>query len=106
MTQDRLTFLANLHPYDALPHDALQDIVDHIEWVELGAGEEVSVCGEPLKGLYIVWDGQVSVRDQNDTPISVLHQKNTFGERGLLRNQALGFVYQFHHLGFESLSKL
>jgi CBS domain-containing protein len=86
MTRDGLTFLAHLHPYDALPQDTLQDIVDHIEWVERAAGEDVYVFGERLKGLYIVWDGQVSVRDQNDTPISVLQHKNTFGERGLLRD--------------------
>ncbi len=86
MKHDALSFLSNLHPYDNLPESTLDELVTAIEWITLANGESAYRLGEPMKGLYIVLEGQVSVRDARDEVISVLGSGNTFGERGLLRD--------------------
>jgi len=85
MTNDASGFLAHLHPYDTLPQAAFLDMVAQTEQVTVAAGQPVYDFGETLKGLYIIVDGQISVRDENGHPISVLHSENSFGERGLLK---------------------
>ncbi|MDP6436861.1 MAG: lipoprotein-releasing ABC transporter ATP-binding protein LolD [Gammaproteobacteria bacterium] len=68
---------------------------------EVRAGERVAVIGESgvgkttllqlLGGLDLPTSGRVCVQGQDLAKISD-------SERGNLRNRALGFVYQFHHL--------
>ena len=86
MTNDGLSFLSHLHPYDALPKPVQQDVAKRIEWVDVAKGEDIYLFGKPLKGLYIIVDGKVAVRDQNENPVSLLERGNSFGERGLVRD--------------------
>ena len=86
MTQDALSFLSVLHPYDMLPAPVLGDLVERIRRIPVRAGATVYDLDETLDGLYIVLDGQVSVHDARGERVSVLGSGNTFGERGLLKD--------------------
>ncbi|MEL6477837.1 MAG: DUF294 nucleotidyltransferase-like domain-containing protein [Pseudomonadota bacterium] len=86
MTDDALTFLSYLHPYDALPAEAIAEAATQSRWVEAAPGEQIYRLGERLPGLYVIVDGQVSVTDRNGQQISLLRRENSFGERGLLRD--------------------
>ena len=39
-----------------------------------------------LDGLFVVFSGEVEIRDEHDMPMSLLGARNSFGERGLLRD--------------------
>ena len=86
MTDPTLSFLPHLSPYDALPEPVFVDIVARLERVELAAGDQVYAFDEPLKGLYIIASGEVSVRDEAGNEVSLLQRENSFAERGLLRD--------------------
>ena len=86
MTDDTFSFLSRLHPYDALPEGDMRDIAEQVRWIAVAKGNPVYDFGVPLEGLYIVFDGQVSVRDAHGKEISQLRSQNTFGERGLLQD--------------------
>ncbi|MEM8850134.1 MAG: DUF294 nucleotidyltransferase-like domain-containing protein [Pseudomonadota bacterium] len=86
MTDDVLTLLSRQHPYDRLSDPLRRTVAAQVERVEVRAGEPVYGFGETLKGLYLIAVGQVEIRDQGGTVVSLLEIGNSFGERGLLRD--------------------
>ncbi|NYS23978.1 cyclic nucleotide-binding/CBS domain-containing protein [Rhodobacteraceae bacterium 2376] len=83
---DIITFLQSVHPYDSLPQDELARVASSFSRREYPAGTEVYATGEPIRGLFLIWRGAVEVIDGNGALISVLGPRNSFGERGLLRD--------------------
>ena len=81
-----LAFLRSVHPYDSLDDTALADLARRFEQREVDAGTQIYALNEPLDGLYLLQSGEVEVRDANDAPVSLLGPRNSFGERGLLRD--------------------
>ncbi len=79
-------FLSAVHPYDALSEEALTALLPRFESRLYFAGDEVYSLGCDLEGLYLIHEGQVEIRDENDVPVSLLGRRNSFGERGLLRD--------------------
>ncbi len=85
-TQTILTFLESVHPYDSLPRDELVRVAGSFGRREYPADTEIYAVGEPLKGLYLLKRGAVEVIDRSGTLVSLLGPRNSFGERGLLRD--------------------
>ncbi|PLL12495.1 histidine kinase [Tabrizicola sp. TH137] len=81
-----IAFLETVHPYDGLPQDELARVAGSFSRREFAAGEEVYHAGEPLKGLYLVKRGAVEVLEPSGNIVSLLGPRNSFGERGLMRN--------------------
>ncbi len=80
------TFLESVHPYDSLPRDELTQVVDSFSRREYPAGSEIYAAGEPLKGIFLIKRGAVEVIDRNGELVSILGPRNSFGERGLMRD--------------------
>jgi CBS domain-containing protein len=81
-----LAFLRSVHPYDSLDDTALSDLARRFEQRSYTAGAQIYALNAPLDGLYLIYSGEVEVRDAHDAPVSLLGPRNSFGERGLLRD--------------------
>ncbi|NOD63590.1 MULTISPECIES: putative nucleotidyltransferase substrate binding domain-containing protein [unclassified Ruegeria] len=79
-------FLKSVHPYDALPADALDQIVKQIEVWEVEEDASVYELGHKLPGVFVIYEGQVEITDENGAIVSHLGLRNSFGERGLLKD--------------------
>ncbi len=81
-------FLSAIHPYDSMEPAALQKLTAAFEVRHVTAGGEIYALDAPLDGLFVVYGGDVEIRDEHGVPISLLGPRNSFGERGLLRDGA------------------
>jgi CBS domain-containing protein len=79
-------FLATVHPYDSLPRDELARVAGSFRRRHLIAGAEIYGFGDPLTGLFLVESGGVEILDRNGALVSLLGPRNSFGERGLMRD--------------------
>ncbi len=79
-------FLTSVHPYDSLENDVLNDLEPRFQPQSYAPGDAVYTFGEALDGLYLVFHGEIEVRDENDMLVSLLGPRNSFGERGLVRD--------------------
>ncbi len=79
-------FLQTVHPYDSLPQDELARVAGSFRRSTVAAGTAIYLQGEPLPGLYLVEDGAVEVLDSTGSLVSLLGPRNSFGERGLMRD--------------------
>ena len=87
LSEDGLhAFLRSVHPYDSLDDTALADLARRFEQRDYAAGTQIYALNQPLDGLYLIHRGEVEVRDSHDAPVSLLGPRNSFGERGLLRD--------------------
>jgi len=83
---DLTRFLATVHPYDSLEPNRIEDLVPRFEMRMIASGASVYAQGDELEGLYIVYEGEIEVSDENGIPVSILGARNSFGERGLARD--------------------
>ncbi|WP_093362028.1 DUF294 nucleotidyltransferase-like domain-containing protein [Tropicimonas isoalkanivorans] len=81
-----LRFIEHVHPYDSLDRDTLKRIAEAFSDRTVPAGSEIYAAGTPLEGLYLIEHGTVEVTDANGAPVSLLRGRNSFGERGLIRD--------------------
>jgi CBS domain-containing protein len=79
-------FLSAIHPYDAMDGATLRDLAAALEPRQIPAGGQIYKLNAPLEGLFIVFKGDVEIRDEHEVPVSLLGPRNSFGERGLLRD--------------------
>ena len=81
-----LQFLKSVHPYDALTPEVQESLAPQVDVWNTERGSGIYEKGDTLPGLFIIYDGAVEVRDENDVVVSHLGTRNSFGERGLLRD--------------------
>lgn len=87
LTHDEITrFLKSVHPYDALPSAVLDDLAGQIEVWELDEDSSIYELGHAMPGVFVIFEGQVEIADENDAVVSHLGLRNSFGERGLLKD--------------------
>lgn len=79
-------FLEAVHPYDTLPQDELARVASSFGRRTVPAGADIYSIGEPLTGLYLIESGGVEILDRNGALVSLLGKRNSFGERGLMRD--------------------
>ena len=79
-------FIATVHPYDSLKRDELARVAGSFSRRSFAAGDLVYEFGDRLPGLYLIESGRVAVTDRNGDSVSQLGPRNSFGERGLLRD--------------------
>jgi CBS domain-containing protein len=83
---DTEAFLRSVHPYDSLSPSDLKDTEAAFEVAEHAAGETVYAFGAAIPGLYLIVSGEIEITDANGVTVSVLGPRNSFGERGLMRD--------------------
>ena len=87
LSQSQITrFLKSVHPYDALPEDVLEDIARRADIQDVDADAQLYDLGHTLPGVFLIYEGLVEITDENGAVVSQLGLRNSFGERGLLRN--------------------
>ena len=87
LSTDQITrFLKSVHPYDALEPEVLHGLAPLFEARAYTAGDQVYALHDTLPGLFLVYEGLIEVSDENDVVVSHLGLRNSFGERGLLRD--------------------
>lgn len=79
-------FIATVHPYDSLPQDELARVASSFSRRVWPAGSVIYRHGEMLSGLYLIESGMVRISDEAGDSVSELRSRNSFGERGLLRD--------------------
>ncbi|MEO0978035.1 MAG: DUF294 nucleotidyltransferase-like domain-containing protein [Pseudomonadota bacterium] len=83
-----LAFLKSLHPYDALSHDVQEKLAERFQVRHVEPDAHIYKYGDRLPGLFVIYEGGVKIRDENSVVVSHLVHRNTFGERGLLKDGA------------------
>nr|MCS5603436.1 DUF294 nucleotidyltransferase-like domain-containing protein [Paracoccus sp. (in: a-proteobacteria)] len=83
---DSVDFIATVHPYDRLKSEDLARVAGTFTHRHYPAGTGIYQVGDRLPGLYLIRTGRVRVTDRNGDSVSELGPRNSFGERGLLRD--------------------
>ncbi len=86
MPQTTREILALTHPYDSLPAEALDRLADAVARQDVAAGRTIFSQGDPLDALYLIIRGRVEITDESGAVLSILGPRNSFGERGLMRD--------------------
>jgi CBS domain-containing protein len=81
-----ISFLETVHPYDTLSRDNLLRVAALFDRCEYAAGDEIYHTGQPLAGIYLVKRGSVEVLEPSGGLVSLLGPRNSFGERGIMRD--------------------
>ena len=86
MTTDIAAILAQTHPYDLLSPEERDTLARQAGTRQMAAGDVVYALGRPVTDLCLILSGRVEITDASGEPLSILGPRNSFGERGLLRD--------------------
>ena len=85
-TQEIAAFLESVHPYDNLSADERNRIARKMNLLACQTGDLIYRIDDPLGGVFVIMSGEVETTDRNGAMVSLLTARNTFGERGFLRD--------------------
>ncbi|WP_172330355.1 DUF294 nucleotidyltransferase-like domain-containing protein [Mangrovicoccus sp. HB161399] len=87
LTRDEIeAFLVSVHPYDSFERGDLARTAGCFQPVPFAKDSEIYALGAELPGIYLIYQGTVDVRDHRGAKVSILGCRNSFGERGLMRD--------------------
>lgn len=78
-------FLQSVHPYDSLERAERHALAARITPQTYAPGDDIYELGQGLEALFIIYRGEVAIRDETGAPLSQLSKRNSFGERALMR---------------------
>lgn len=85
-TEEIAGFLESVHPYDNLLTDERARIARKMVLHTYQPDEIIYRIDDPLGGVFVIMSGEVETTDRNGAMVSLLTARNTFGERGFLRD--------------------
>ncbi|NCD19175.1 MAG: cyclic nucleotide-binding/CBS domain-containing protein [Actinobacteria bacterium] len=83
--------LAHFAPFDSLPEELLDRVVDSIEVSYHRAGQQITALGSESHALRYIRSGSVEVRRRGGALYNVLGEGDVFGQFGLLRGGKVRF---------------
>lgn len=81
-----LAFLETVHPYDSLPRDEMARVAASFSRRKYDDGAVIYSAGQPMTGIFLILEGSVEVLEPSGGLVSLLGPRNSFGERGLMRD--------------------
>jgi CBS domain-containing protein len=81
-----LAFLETVHPYDSLPRDEMARVAASFSRRHYDDTAVIYSAGEPMTGIFLILEGSVEVLEPSGGLVSLLGPRNSFGERGLMRD--------------------
>jgi CBS domain-containing protein len=85
-TSSLLAFLETVHPYDSLPRDEMARVAASFSRRHYDDESVIYSAGDPLHGIFLILEGSVEVLEPSGGLVSLLGPRNSFGERGLMRD--------------------
>ncbi|AHM03020.1 putative signal-transduction protein [Roseibacterium elongatum DSM 19469] len=86
MALDIEALLSHTHPYDVLTEAERTTLAAKVGLEEIAAGQTIYEQGAPQAELFLILSGRVDITDANGEVLSILGPRNSFGERGLMRD--------------------
>ncbi|MGR3504658.1 MAG: DUF294 nucleotidyltransferase-like domain-containing protein [Paracoccaceae bacterium] len=87
---DLRRFLGTIHPYDSFADADLTRIADQFRRLPVEKDDVIYSYGEACEGLYVIHEGEVEITSDSGEIVSHLSARNSFGERGLMRDGVTG----------------
>lgn len=82
-TVEKVLILKSVNLFKSTPDDALAELSEIISEVEVPAGKNIVVKGEPGSSMFIIVNGKVAVVD-GERVVNTLGERSVFGELALL----------------------
>ena len=87
---DLRRFLGTIHPYDSFADADLTRTADQFRRLPVKKDDVIYSYGEACEGLYVIHEGEVEITSDSGEIVSHLSARNSFGERGLMRDGVTG----------------
>lgn len=88
---DKAFLLKKTRLFGSLDLDLLLSIADKLNIAEYEPRDEIFVANEEANRMYLVYKGEVEIRDTQHKPLTVLVSTDFFGEESLFSDRLRGY---------------